>query len=30
MHRVGIGGACPCSDEPIAAELLEQEVITTN
>jgi predicted nucleic acid-binding Zn ribbon protein len=30
MTRVGIGGACPCCDEPITvAELVDQEVTTT-
>ena len=30
MRRVGLGGACPCCDTPIAvAELLGEEVITS-
>ena len=30
MRRVGLGGNCPCCDEPVAvAELVGQEVITT-
>ena len=30
MARVGLGGLCPCCDEPVAVdELLDQEVTTT-
>ncbi|MHB8342222.1 MAG: hypothetical protein ACYDB7_13805 [Mycobacteriales bacterium] len=29
MRRVGLGGACPCCDEPVAvSELLGQEVVS--
>ena len=31
MRRVGIGGSCPCCDEPIAvAELVGEEVVATS
>jgi hypothetical protein len=31
MRKVGIGGSCPCCDEPVAVtELVGEEVVATS